>query len=152
MLDKEIIIQTDKTKSEIISLLNKHVEPWEKDNTNFVFEGKVLPSGEFNLAPMPYRDGFKTRSSQVKVNGNIIESGSVTIINIKLTPKKLITSFMYITSIISVVCAILLYLSILPVKIPWFIALFYPIFNIIYYFILRSEIKAVEQKLLFLRN
>ncbi len=151
MLDKEILIQTDKPKSEIISLLNKHVEPWEKDNTKFVFEGKVLPSGEFSFVPMPYRDGLKTRSSQIKINGNIIESGSVTIINIKLTPKKLIKFFMYLTSIISIVCAILLYLNILPVKIPWVVALFYLVFNTIYYFVLSAEIKSVEQKLMFLK-
>lgn len=111
-----------------------------------------MPSGEFSFVPMPYRDGFKTWSSQVKINGNIIESGSATIINIKLTPKKLIKFFMYITSIISIVGAILLYLNILPVKVPWFVALFYLVFNIIYYFVLSAEIKSVEHKLMFLRN
>ncbi|MFB9077038.1 hypothetical protein ACFFLS_03650 [Flavobacterium procerum] len=48
---KKKIIYTSLEKKDLIEILQKNIEPFKKDNSSFLFEGKIDANGNFNISP-----------------------------------------------------------------------------------------------------
>ncbi len=80
LFKKEVTIKSDKSKEEVIAVIDRHIEPFHKDSSTLLFEGRISPEGVFKLNVAPYQIHYRTYSGVLDIKGYVKEdeNGSVT--------------------------------------------------------------------------
>lgn len=149
MFQKKIILHSTKTKEDMIALLAENIEPWHKDSSSLIFEGKVEPDGKFNFGPAPLRTSYKTRYSTLRITGCITDNNDgSSIVAVKFSTVSNMRIFLYAAPAFFVIIALLMYTQIVIVPTPWFLPLFFaPFFVLNSYISFRVDVLKAEKKL-----
>jgi hypothetical protein len=152
ILKKAVVINSALNKEAAISVLRSNVELFKRDDSDYMFEGRIYDDGNFSIYPtFDYNTGNQVRPS---ITGSISESvDSITKIEITFDlPKSLKVLFCFLLVFNMMVCVVL-YLNLYPfLKIKWyilppFIIFFYLFAYIIYSYKVEQSLKILKQVL-----
>lgn len=137
LFSKTVTIENNKSKEDTIALINKHIEPFHKDSSKLLFEGRISPEGKFHIKIADVVKMGRTAISPIEISGSVLETisgGSIT--EIIFSEIKMFLIFRYISIPLFIILGIVLYTDILKIgqSDVWFLPVFFGLlFLPIYY-------------------
>ena len=149
IFSEEISIQSANTKETVISLLQKNIEPFHKDNSKLIFEGKIATDGIFNIKLSEIRNGGWTRFPILNINGLVEEADEQTYIVIMISIDRFFKNFILFMGIVMISLSIVLLLKDLDFNgFQWFSPLLFYFFTlIIAFFTIQSDKRKIVMTL-----
>lgn len=143
LFSKTVTIENNKSKEDTIAVINKHIEPFHKDSSKLLFEGRISPEGKFNIKIADVVKMGRTTSSPVEISGSVFETvsgGSIT--ELIFNEIKMFLIFRYTSIPLSLILGIVLYTDILKIgqSNVWFLPVFFGLlFSLICYISFHNE-------------
>lgn len=147
-----VILKTDKSKTEVISILKANIEPWHKDGSVIPLEGTIDDDGNFNLKKAHNEAIRKEEDAGLRFIGSVSEENSQTLVLIKLKIEPLVFALYVIILCVGIIMAVCIY-NYEPAKgakqYPGFVPLlFFAIFPLVKYYYTHQKVKNNTLKLL----
>lgn len=133
LFKKTVLLQSSKSMEEVIALIDSCIEPYHKDGSVLMFEGRISSEGDFDFNVAPSGTAYRSYSGIVSIKGNVKEcekGGSVT--EVVFIISKISRVIMYFAIIVMVLFTVLLFTDIITqFKGPYYLPLIFLIFLMI---------------------
>ena len=146
LFKETVALESNKNREDVIALIDKNIEPFHKDSSSLIFEGRIHPEGVFNIKLADSGTQYRKRVSIVIIKGLVKEmQDGKSIVNIDFTITKIIQNIIYVAGVVAVVLTVLFYMGVLNlsgiVTFWFFPLLFYSIFSLNFYLTFQMDKK-----------
>lgn len=133
LFKETVVLESSKNREEIIALIDKKIEPYHKDGSKLMFEGRISAEGDFNLNMAPSGTAYRSYSRIVDIKGRVSEDkNNASVTEIVFSISKISKTITIMASIFFISIALLLFYSTIGrPNIPYYVPLIFYVFFMI---------------------